>query len=80
MAHDEFNGGLVDVVVFPAVGKMGQSAEGLVNGGHLKCRKIIYIFMPHREFVGCGAQGRLGIATGADNIQVLAKCRPQVNR
>ncbi len=80
MAHDKFYGGFVDVVVFPTVGKMGQTAERLVNSGHLKCRKIIYIFMPPHEFVSRSTQGRLGVATGADNIPIFAKSRPQVNR
>ena len=80
MPHDKFNGGLVDVVVFTTVGEMGQPAEGLIYGGHLKCRKIKYIFMTPDKFVSRGAQGRFGVAAGADNIQIPAKSRPQVNR
>ena len=41
MPHDEFNGGFVDVIVFTAIGEMGQSAERLINGGHFKRRNGI---------------------------------------
>jgi hypothetical protein len=80
MTHDEFDGGFVDMIVFPALGEIGQPAKRLVDGGHLKGRKIVYIFMPSSEFVGGGAQGRFGVAAGADDIQVIAKGRPQVHR
>ena len=57
MPHDEFNGGLVDVEIFSAVDKVRSTAERLIDGGHLKCRKIKNIFVSCGEFVRDGAQG-----------------------
>ena len=80
MPHDKFNGGFVDVVVFATIGEMGQPAEGLIYGGHLIRRKIKYIIMARDEFVSRCSQGRLGVAAGADNIQIPTESGPQVNR
>ena len=59
MTHDKLNGGFVDVVVFPAVGKLGQTAERLIYGGHFKGWKVKYIIMPGCEFIRCRPQGGL---------------------
>ena len=80
MPHDEFNGGLVDVVVFATIGEMGQPAEGLVDGGHLKGRKIKYIVVADDEFISRCPQGGFGVGTGADDIEILAESGPQVDR
>ena len=80
MPHDKLYGGFVDVIVFAAVCELGQTAEGLVDRGHLKGRKIKNMIMPSHEFISCRAQGRLGIAAGADNIYILPKSGPQINR
>ena len=80
MAHDKFYSGFVDVIVFPAVSKMGETGQRLINGGHFKGWKIKNIFMPHGKFIGSGPQGGFGVAAGADDIQILAEGGPQVHR
>ena len=80
MLHNKFYGLLIDVEILSTLGKIRQSAEGLVNSCHFKCRKIKNIFMTHGKFVGRGPQGRFGIAAGADNIDVLAESCPKVYR
>ena len=80
MLHDKFYGRLIDVKILTALGKIRQSAEGLVDGRHFKSRKIKNIFMANGKFIGRSPQRRLGIAAGADNIDVLAESCPQVYR
>ena len=65
MPHDKLNGRFVDMIVFATVGEMGQPAEGLVNGGHFKCRKIIHIFMACGKFVSFASEYRMLSRDGA---------------
>ena len=76
MIHDELNRAFVDMMGFAAVGEVGSAGQGLVDGRHLEGRKIKHVRMPGCEFISGRPQGALGVAAGADDIQVRAEGRP----